>query len=250
MKKEPKEIKIHGRAACRSLFEARPEAVIRVYLLPTLKKELSRLLEHCRKARLAYHLVEEEELRKVAGAAHHEGVCIIAKAKPERSLDSLRRAHLIVALDGVGNPHNLGAIVRTSAHFGADALLLGQDLQLTPSAIRVAEGGAEHVDVVHTADVAGALAKLAGAGFEILATTSHKAPSLFDAEVGDRVVVIVGNERAGVSSAVARTCTKAVRIPGTGKVESLNVSAATAVLLAEVTRRRRKAPGRRGSRRR
>lgn len=250
MKKKPKEIKVHGRAACRALFEARPEAVVRVYLLGSLKKELSRLLDHCRKARLAYHVVDEEELRKVSGAAHHEGVCILARAKPERSLESLAKARLIVALDGVGNPHNLGAILRSAAHFGADAILLGPGLDLTPSAMRVAEGGAEHVDVVHADDVAAALERLVAAGFEILATTSHKAPSVFEAELGDRVVVVVGNERAGVSEAVARTCTKAVRIPGTGNVESLNVSAATAVLLAEVSRRRKPAPRRRALRRR
>ncbi len=236
-----KEIKLHGRAACRAAFEARPDDMIRVYLLEDLKLEFKELLARCRAKRLAYHFVGEDELEKVSGVEHHEGICVLARTRRQPSLDQIasrRGATTLLLIDGVSNPHNLGAILRTAAHFGTVAVI-GENVRLTGAAIRVAEGGAEFVDVVPVPSLPDAIETLVGKGFEVVATTSHRADSIFIAEVPERIAWVIGSEREGVSEAAAARATRAVRIPGTGKVESLNVSAATAVLLAESARRRR-----------
>jgi TrmH RNA methyltransferase len=236
------EIKIHGRAACRALVQARPEDVIRVYLLEELEEEFAGLLKHCRENRLAYHVVKEGELVKVSGADHHEGICILARARRQPTLEQIatrRGPATLLMLDGVGNPHNLGAILRTAAHFGTNAVVGDSNVRLTPAAIRVSEGGAEHVDVVSVPSLARAIEVLGAKGFDVVATTSHRADSIFITDVPERIVWVIGNEREGVSEEVAARAHRAVRIPGTGRVESLNVSVAAAVLLAESARRRR-----------
>jgi TrmH RNA methyltransferase len=238
--KKTDEVKVHGRAAVKALFRARPEALIRVYLVDELADELRPILDHCRKNRLAFHVVDAEELERVSGSQHHEGVCVLAKAKKKtdiRSLAAIRGRATLLALDGITNPHNLGAILRTAAHFGTRAVIIGGSLELTPAAMRVAEGGAEHVDVVRVADLAKALRDLAEAGYEVVATTSHRAESLFAAQISDRAVLLLGHEGGGISDPVGFEATRAIRIPGTGKVESLNVAAAAAVLLAEMSRK-------------
>ena len=237
------EIKIHGRAAVRALFARRREDLIRVYLLEELEEEFGDVLKHCRENKLAYHVVGEGELNKVSGAEHHEGICVLARAKRQPTLDQIaskRGPATLLMLDGVANPHNLGAILRTAAHFGTDAVIGDPNVRLTPAAIRVSEGGAEHVDVVSVPSLASAIEALGKKGFDVAATTSHRAVSIFVADVPDRIVWVIGNEREGVSEEIAARAHRAVRIPGTGRVESLNVSVAAAVLLAESARRRKR----------
>jgi RNA methyltransferase, TrmH family len=239
-----KEVKLHGRAACRAMFAARPDDVIRVYLVDELKQDYRELLEHCREHRLAYHIVDEAELEKVTGAEHHEGICILGRARRQPSLDQIANARgpqTLLLLDGVANPHNLGAILRTAAHFGASAVIGDENARLTSAAMRVAEGGAEYVDVINVPELAKAVELLVSKGFDVVATTSHRADSVFIADVSERTAWVIGNEREGVSEAVAAASPRAVRIPGTGRVESLNVSVAAALLLAESSRRRRPA---------
>lgn len=236
-----KETKLHGRAACRAAFSARPDDLIRAYLLKSLEKDLWPILQHCRDKRLPYRFVSEAELAKVSGAEHHEGICLVMKPRQQPSLEQIasrRGPATLLLLDGVSNPHNLGAILRTAAHFGANAVIGDENVRLTSAAIRVAEGGAEHVDVVSVPVLADAIGALLEKGFDVVATTSHRAESLFAADFPERIAWVVGNEREGVSDAVAARASRAVRIPGTGKVESLNVSVATALLLAESARRR------------
>ena len=137
-------------------------------------------------------------------------------------------------LDGVGNPHNLGAILRSAAHFGVAAILLPQasNLALSGAAARVAEGGAEAVPMVRLDDDATSLAQLGEAGFATVATVVEGGDSVFAMPPPDRLVYVLGAEGEGMDRGLAARCERQVSIPGTGAVESLNVAAATAVLLA------------------
>jgi TrmH RNA methyltransferase len=139
----------------------------------------------------------------------------------------------------VGNPHNVGAILRSAAHFGVSAILLPKhsNLTLSGAAARVAEGGAEVVPFVRLGREDNSLSQLRGAGFSLVATVVRDGLPLFEAPIPERVVYVLGAEGEGMSSALAGLCDLRVSIPGSGKVESLNVAAATAVLLAEWARR-------------
>jgi TrmH RNA methyltransferase len=236
----PREQRIYGLNACLALFAARPDAIRKVWLLESRIHKLKPVLAWCVKHRLGYTIVQPEDLEKLSGSAHHEGVVIGALPAEEANLSQWLRAlppgpAVAVWLDGVGNPHNLGAILRSAAHFGAGAVLLPKDDELAVSgaAARVAEGGAEVVPVVRLGRADNALAQLESAGFGVAATVVRGGTPLYQAKLPDRVVWILGAEHAGVGAEMAQRAPVRIGIPGTGNVESLNVAAAAAVLLGE-----------------
>lgn len=242
-----KEHKITGRAACAKVLERRFEDVVRLYVseevLPAFRPWLKRLAE----AKKAYHVVSEDDLRKVSEGLHHEGVCLLVRSAPAPTLEAVLaalRPHVpavVVYLENVGNPHNLGAITRVAAHFGAAALLVDADVStrtsLSSAAFhRTAEGGAEALPVVPVESARAALAALRQAGFTFLATSSHANRSLFGKPLPERLVILLGSESSGLTPALEKEASLRVSIPGTGEVESLNVACATSALLCEYYR--------------
>jgi len=237
----------HGLRACEAIFARRPEGIVRVYLAAARKPRLAKLLAWCAEHRRGFQIVAEENLRRISGSTHHEGVAILAKAVRRWSLDDLlgaveagRAAGPILYLDGVENPHNLGSILRTAAHFGVVAVAgrTGELPPLSPAAVRVAEGAAEIVPVCDLAEPPAALRRLAAAGFPVVAASSRRGEPPQAAPLGGRCVIVLGSEGRGVSPGIERVAKAHVRIPGTGVVESLNVSVAAGVLLAEAWRQR------------
>ena len=233
----------HGVRACAALFARRPEAIVRVYLAETRRRQFATLIDWCARNRKGFQVVADENLQRLTGSIHHEGVAILARHLPRWSLADLlgRGADLtgpIVYLDGVQNPHNLGSILRTAAHFGAAAVIgkAGDLPPLSPAAARVAEGAAEHVPVCDLADPARDLDRLKKAGYEVVVTSSRRGESLFAKPLGPRVVFVLGSEGEGVSRAIEALADRRVIIPGTGAVESLNVSVACGIVLAEAWR--------------
>ena len=240
------EQKICGLNAARAAFAARPEALRKVYLSESRIGVLRELLAFCVAERLGYRVVEDEELERISGSSHHEGVCLLMQPQPELDLDGLLAALprtgpvRLLWLDGVGNPHNLGAVLRSAAHFGAQAVLLPPQstLTLSAAAARVAEGGAEHVPLVRlpgqgASSEIDALERFAEAGFVSVATLPAGAPDLYAQPLPQRAVIVLGAEGEGMQKRLVEHCERAVSIPGSGRVESLNIANAVAVLLAE-----------------
>lgn len=235
----------HGLHACEVLFAKRPEAIIRVYLSAAVKPRFRRLVAYCSTSRRGYRVVDAENLNRIAGTRHHEGVAILARAIPRwtvaellAAVESERVAGPFVYLDGVSNPHNLGSILRTAAHFGCSAVLgKGGDLPpLSPAAVRVAEGAAELVPVCDLTEPRTDLARLREAGFQLVATSSHRGEPLTGSGLNRRSVIVLGSEGSGITRLMESTADRTVCIPGTGAVESLNVAVACGVLLAEACR--------------
>ncbi|HSZ80739.1 MAG TPA: TrmH family RNA methyltransferase [Polyangia bacterium] len=235
------EIKVCGRHACRALFERRPQQILRVYLTEELLTPFGDLAHDCAERRRPYRVVGADELERITESRHHEGICIIAAPASPPSLTEILRAPgpgWIVALAGVANPHNTGAIVRTAANFGARAVLVeGVARRLPPAVYRTAQGGAEWVEVVTVPALAPALGEAKRAGYTVCATSSHGGTDLFAAELPPRTVIVLGAEDEGMPPALASAADLTLRIPGSGRVESLNVAAATAVLLGDLWRR-------------
>ncbi|TWG94343.1 TrmH RNA methyltransferase [Luteimonas sp. J16] len=238
------EVRLYGLNAVNAVFARRPQAIRKLYLSSERIPALQSLLKWCVANRVGYRVVEDvEELRRLSASTHHEGVVA----------DVLREAPLGLAqwlsalpegpccalwLDGVGNPHNLGAILRASAHFGVAGLLLPESstLSLSGAAARVAEGGAEHVPLVRLGPADDAIARLRAAGLTLAATVVRDGDDLFRATLPRRLVYVLGAEGEGMGEALAAACDLRLSIPGTGAVESLNVASATAVLLAQWAR--------------
>jgi len=236
----------HGVRACESLFAIRPEAIVRVYLTPARQRKFASLLAWCAREHKGFQAVGEENVARIAGSLHHEGIAILARGLRRGTMSDLvggLEAGTIlgplVYLDGLQNPHNLGSILRTAAHFGAGGVL-GRSGRLPPlsaAAARVAEGAAERVPVFDLGTPDADLGQLRRRGFRTVVTVSHGGVRLFDAPLDRRVVVVVGNEAEGVSKPLMAAADVVVTIPGTGLVESLNVAVACGVVLGEVWRR-------------
>lgn len=236
------ELRLYGLNAVRAVFARRPQAIRKLYLLEARIPQLQPLLKWCVANRIGYRVVEETDLQKLAASTHHEGVVADVLREEPESLTAWLRAlpdgpQCALWLDGVGNPHNLGAILRSAAHFGVAAVLLPKHspLLLSGAAARVAEGGAEHVPFVRLGREDNVIAQLHGAGFLIAATVARGGSDVFDCSLPQRLVYVIGAEGEGMDPKLTAACDLRVSIPGTGAVESLNVAAATAVLLARWT---------------
>lgn len=232
------ESRIYGENACQALFQYRPESIVRAWFIQEVTPRFKEALRWMAANRKAYHVVDNTELVKASGTEHHGGVCFIIKKRTgisaEQWLETAADTDCVLALEDVGNPHNLGGIVRSCAHFGVRGVMV-QDAALLESgaAIRTAEGGAEHVKAITTDNFADSLKKFRRAGYQIVTTSSHQGTPLFSARLPAKTVLVIGQERDGLSEATFAGEDLRVAINGTGQVESLNVSVATGILLAE-----------------
>ncbi len=234
------ELRLYGVNAVNAVFERRPEAIRKLYLEESRIPRVKALLAWCVKHRVGYRVVESGDLDRLAGSQHHEGIIAdVLKVEPAPLQDWLAQLPpgpaVAIWLDGVGNPHNFGAILRSAAHFGVAALLLpqGSSLALSGAAARVAEGAAEHVPLVRLGEPAAAIDDLRDAGFLLAATVVRDGMDLFSTGLPERLIYVMGAEGEGMDLKLAAACDARVSIPGTGAVESLNVAAATAVFLSQ-----------------
>ena len=241
------ELRLYGLNAVQAVFARRPQAIRKLYLSQDRIPQLQPLLKWCVAHRIGYRVVDDvDELRKLAASTHHEGVVAdVLREAPQPLADWLRALPegpcCALWLDGVGNPHNLGAILRSAAHFGVSAILLPKHstLALSGAAARVAEGGAEALPFVRLGREDNSIAQLHGAGFKLAATLVRGGSDLFKASMPERVVYVLGAEAEGMSPDLAKACDLRLSIPGSGAVESLNVASATAVLLSQWASRAR-----------
>lgn len=222
----------------------------RLWVAPARVPELGELLKAMATRRRPYHTAQDDELQKVSGSLHHEGVCLQMRPPPALDLEAaLARLGTatparVVVLEDVGNPHNVGAIVRVCAHYGVSFVVcLGQTpARVSPALARTAEGGCEHVALVPAPDSAATLDRLALAGFGLVAT-SHRGPTaLHHAAVPPRVAWLLGSENRGLSPAVMARADATVRIEGTGWVRSMNVACAAVSVLGESWRQHAASP--------
>lgn len=202
------------------------------------------------KAGIALIEMTRQELDRMTGRALHQGLALQVPAYTylhptdliERALQS--PAPLLVALDGVTDPRNLGAVVRSAAAFGAQGVLVPErrSAGMTASAWRTSAGAAARLPVARATNLVRALKEMKEAGLFVVGLAADGAASLDDLEVAtDPLVVVVGSEGEGLSRLVASTCDLTISIPMAGGTESLNAGIAAAVTLAEVARRRRTA---------
>ncbi len=233
--------RICGLNAVSALFARRLDDVIRLYYGDALKAAAGPLCATLARRRLPYRLLPDDELERVAGTLHHGGIVAVATPRPIPELDPAKppRDKLMLALDGIGNPHNLGAIARSTAFFGVTSLLLHDTAdQAFPSdaAYRVAEGGLDQLDLYRTLDLPGALRALEPHYRTVAATLDPEAVPLSALPRDRPVLLVLGNEEFGLLPEVVAACRRRVRIEGRGAIQSLNVAQAAAILLHDLSR--------------
>ena len=190
---------------------------------------------------LTTFVAEEALLREIVGFNIHQGVMAVGKVPTERSPDELPVPHLLIALDGLRISENVGVIVRNCAAFGVDAILVGET-SCSPylrRAVRNSMGAVFKVPVMHVDHLASALVRLQHR-FQtyVVAADAHGASTIYDVPLYGNVCIVLGNEDAGISTAVAALAQARAIIPMCKQTDSLNVGSASAVFLYEADRQR------------
>ena len=228
--------RICGLNAVAALFARRIGDVNRLYYTAEVKEAAGPLCAELARMRRPYRLLPDDEMQRAAGTLHHGGICALCTPREVALMEwqTPPKHKLILVLDGIGNPHNLGAIARSAAFFGAGALVLNErPEQAMPSdaAYRVSEGALEHLELYRTRSLRKALLALDPWYRTIAATLDGDAVPPAALPRDRPVALVLGNEEHGVSEEALATCRRRVRIPGRPAVQSLNVAQAAAVLL-------------------
>lgn len=246
---KPPELKVCGLPAVRARFARDAGSIQRLYFDYATGRKVGAMCKALATAKKIYRCVDSPELEKVAGTVHHGGIVAVVAAPQLRAASpadlrswAAERAPLLL-LDRIGNAHNLGAIARTAGFFGVSRIVLPDDPTAArpgEAAYRVAEGGLEFVEVFRVPSLVSLARELTAGGFEVIgaATRGGRPEAAQRARSAKPLALALGNEEHGLSPALAAACTRLVTIPGSGKVESLNVSVAAAVLMWELFARR------------
>jgi RNA methyltransferase, TrmH family len=247
------ELKLCGLAAVRARFDRDPGSILRLFFDEATAPRVGAVCKALAAAKRIYRQVAPAELEKIAGSVHHGGIVAVVRAPVLRRVSAAEPAawakagEPVLVLDRIGNAHNLGAIARTTAFFGVPRIVIPDSAAAarpSDSAHRVAEGGLEQVEVWLAPDLVALVRDLAAAGYEVVgaatrgAASLRKRPKSGEGEARRPMAIVLGNEEQGLAPGLAEACSRLVTIPGSGKLESLNVSVAAGVLLWELLARR------------
>jgi TrmH RNA methyltransferase len=234
------ELILCGLAAVQARFARDPGSFKRLFFDVPNSRKLGAMCKALAAAKRVYRCVPPAELEKIAGTLHHGGVVgvvaapALAAPTPKIIAGWAAARAPIVVLDRIGNAHNLGAIARSAAYFGvSDIVIPAHPSAALPgeAAHRVAEGGLEHLTLWRVADLPAFLRALAAAGYDVLGAATRGGAPVPRSAAARPFALVMGNEEHGMAPEVAKACTGLVTLAGSGKVESLNVSVAAAVLL-------------------
>lgn len=208
---------------------------------------VQQLAERARTLGIPVHTRAREQLDRLAGNARHQGIAIHYEAPPtldeaalEAAVDAAGQGVLVLVLDGVTDPHNLGACLRVADGAGAHAVIAPKDhaVGINATVAKVASGAAETVPYFMVTNLARTLGELKERDIWITGTSDDAAATLYDADLRRPTALVLGAEGSGMRQLTRKTCDELVSIPMRGAVESLNVSVASGICLYEARRQR------------
>jgi len=203
---------------------------------------LQEIIDMARRASVPVRFEPRTALDRLAGSSAHQGVVALGAARQYAGLDAAAACELVVLLDGVEDPHNLGAIIRTAHAAGAGAVIIPERRAATLTDVvgKSAAGALEHVPVVKVTNINRTLEELKDRGFWIYGLDERGGESYDRVEFATPTALVFGGEGKGLHEQVRKHCDAVVRIPMAGQISSLNVSVAAGVVLFEWKRRRSK----------
>ena len=238
----------YGVHSVESLLELEPERVLTLFTLKGRDDQrLKRVLELAEPFGISVQQASRDKLEKLAGQPFHQGVVAAVRAHPtlnEKDLESLLSANpqaLLLALDHITDPHNLGACIRTAAAMGVEAVIAPRDRSatLTPTARKVAAGGAEKIAFIQVTNLARTLAHLRDQQVQVIGTLlDEQAKPVDQCDFSGGIAVVMGAEDTGLRRLTQQQCDQMAYIPMAGQLQSLNVSVATGMVLYEACRQR------------
>lgn len=239
---------VFGIHAVRTLLRQRPERAL-LLLLQKGREDAraSELMHIAQSAGVRTEWRDAHELERIVGSAHHQGACLqmrpsspLGEGALDDLLDRASEPPLLLVLDGVQDPHNLGACLRTADGAGVLAVIVPRDRAagLSPTVRKVASGAAETVPLIQVTNLARTLRWLKEREIWIAGTDDEATQSLYQSKLTGPLAIVLGAEGSGLRRLTRETCDALVSIPMRGVVESLNVSVATGIVLYEVLRQR------------
>ena len=240
----------YGVHSVESLLELEPERVLTLFTLKGRDDQrLQKILELAEPFGISVQQASRDKLEKLAGQPFHQGVVAAVRPHPtlnEQDLDELLKQNpqaLLLALDQVTDPHNLGACIRTAAAMGVEAVIVARDrsASLTPTARKIAAGGAEKVKFIQVTNLARTLGNIKEEfNVRVVGTMlDEKALPVNEFDfTGTGICVVMGAEDTGLRPITQSQCDQTVYIPMAGNLQSLNVSVATGMALYEACRQR------------
>jgi len=211
---------------------------------------LQRVIDECRKNGVAVRFMGRPELDRMAGNNAHQGVVAVTSSKQYNELDDLlagkRGKHaLLVLLDGIEDPHNLGAILRTADAAGADGVVIPERraVGVTPTVTKASAGASEHLPIAKVTNIARTVDELKEKNIWIVGLDQRGTKNYDALDYNMDCAIVLGAEGKGVHDLVLKKCDFHVSIPMLGKMSSLNVSVAAGVMLYEIVRQRRNNAG-------
>jgi 23S rRNA (guanosine2251-2'-O)-methyltransferase len=240
---------VYGQHAVAALLAQRPESVKKLLIAKGANRpQIDALVATSEAAGVAVQAVARRELDALAPEARHQGVIAIIRPdawqRDEKTLqafiESLHEPALLLVLDGVQDPHNLGACLRSADAAGAHALIMPRDRAagITPVVHKVASGAVQSVPIFAVTNLARSLRVLRAAGVWLFGASDDADEGLFDCDLTGPVALVLGGEGSGLRRLTREHCDHLIAIPMAGQVESLNVSVAAGVLLFEARRQR------------
>ncbi len=229
---------IYGRQVARLALA--PGALRRPTRLAGTPAALSALGLGARPGGLVPEEVDAFELERLTGSRDHQGVALMVPAYPYAEVADLLAGDLVIALDEVSDPHDLGAVARTALVCGANGLVVPRhrSARVTPAAVKASAGATEHLPVAEVTNLTHFLHEAQKAGFWVYGAAGESAGSYLNLDLKVNVVLVFRVEGRGLRRLVAETCDQLAALPMSGPVESLNVSVAAAVFLYELRRQR------------
>lgn len=205
---------------------------------------IQKIVDLARSRGVPVRFEERSQLDRAASSEHHQGVVAFAASRAAVEIEDLLAdagaSGLLVLLDGIEDPHNLGAIVRTALAAGATGIVIPErrSAGLTDTVARVSAGALAHLPVARVKNLARALEQLKEAGFWVIGLDEHAEKNYTAVDYKGRIAIVMGSEGTGLHELVRKRCDFVVSIPTNGPVGSLNVSVAAGIVLFEVVRQR------------
>ncbi len=244
--------RLYGVHTVRAVLARRPAAVLRALVLDDAAGgRLAPLVAELQARGVAVERVGRHELDRLTDGAAHQGIVVESTAEPEFSVTDFEQLVIargrdarVLVLDGVEDPRNLGACLRTADAAGIDVVVVPRSraAKLTPAARKVATGAAETLPVLSAPNVAKVLRWLRSAGVRVVGADASGEP-LYRLELAPPIALVLGGEGRGLKPSTREACDTLAAIPMHGSVESLNVSVAAAILMYEVVRQAPPAAG-------
>jgi 23S rRNA (guanosine2251-2'-O)-methyltransferase len=234
---------VYGVEPVRELLAAAPSVVRTLNVRRGDEHRFAREIEQVRAARGDVAIVDDAALERLAGrGARHQGIAAeIAEFRYANLVELIeRRPDPLIVVDGVTDPRNLGALMRSAECAGVGALVIARDrtVDVTPAAVKTSAGAWAHLAIAQCGNVVRTLERLKERGYWVAALAPAGTVSIYDLDVARPLAFVIGSEDQGLRPLVKQTADFIVKIPMRGRVASLNVSVAAAVALFEVARRR------------